>query len=130
VALVGVPNEFVPLQVRCQPESLAWRDDAGNWRSVSKMGLLSLYSSSHMPVPMLAPREARDFSSYLHAKVEQNRAMSHGRRQHTLLLWVEPRGIEVSDILQLLVQYWELPIRVGQLPILPNEEMGNPLAPR
>lgn len=126
VELVGVPSEFIPVNIRCKPESVQWLTDDGQWRELTTLAFLSLCRKLVAPAPFTP--EEQDFIDFLRAKAAANRGLSYSRRQHTLLLWVEPLGIGAYNLMQLMVAELDLPIRIGRLPVLERERIFNPAA--
>ncbi len=127
VELVGVPDGFLPVNLRCQEHGVLWQDTDGEWRGLTIFGLFAL-------LPQAEGRgvitdEAVAFLNFLRERAQDNRRLSFAGRQHTLLLWVEPAGVVTAQIIQELVSHHKLPLRVGQLPLLPRERIRSPYGP-
>lgn len=127
VELVAVPEELVPVYLRCGPESVSWLNDQGQWGRADRLSLFSIFHSGGDVEDMLPP--ARQLVRFLRSKTEENRSLSFSGRQHSLLLWVEPQGVETAQLLQLAVGGMRLPIRIGQLPIQPDQEVVTDASP-
>ncbi|MFT5129964.1 MAG: hypothetical protein ACI8W8_003593 [Rhodothermales bacterium] len=125
VELVGIPARFVPFHVRCQEDRVQWRNDAGEWESFDQLGMLVLLDERRREAYGIEPitdRSATDFRDYLLAKAEANKRLSFSRRQNTLIMWVEPKGAQMSGMMQSLISGLA-PIRIGLLPIMPGERI-------
>ena len=126
VQLVDIPTEFRPFHVRCMPKAIAWLDDSGSWNDVDLVSLITLLRPG-MGNAMIDAK-ARDMIRFLRAKTLANSNLSFSGQQNTLILWVEPDGVEAASIIQYIVNQMQLPLRIGKLPIFPGEEI-KPNAP-
>lgn len=131
VQLAGIPDRFDPLQIRCKEESIEWMDVKGTWQPLSVQSLFMLLQSAKQERPVLTP-DAFRFAKFLKDMAEENKTMSFQRKQHTLILWVEPTGVRTAMMLDFYVDAAGLPLRVGKLPalgtdrILPTSTPGAP----
>ncbi len=122
VELVGVPSSFRPFHVRCSLDRVRWLDADGTWQSVQLFSLLAFLRLG-TDSPFL-PSDCLRFTNFLREKTLENRRLSFTGQQNTLILWVEPDGSDSAIIVQYLVSdRLGLPIRIGKLPIRPNEEI-------
>lgn len=122
ITLTGVPANFIPVQIRCTRKGIRYRDRDGAWQDVPLLGLLSLVQPAETSIDIPA---ARRFRAFLTAKAEANKALSYQRRQHSLILWVEPEGLYAKALVEWLISRLQLPLRTGSLPLMPDEEVVN-----
>jgi hypothetical protein len=118
VELVGIPANFVPINIRCTEDWLMWHDGLA-WRKVNSTTLLSLLSQG--PSQIGLDDDLRGFLQFMVRKTHQNKQLSYQRKQHTIIYWVEPAGISTYAIADLIIAELQLPMRTGLLPIKPNE---------
>jgi hypothetical protein len=121
VQLVGIPNEFRPLHLRCTPDEIYWLDDRQQWRSTSALAFASLLRGG--PGGAALGRNGLDLLRFLKSKEVGNRALSYLGQQHTLILWIEPEGETTAGLLQYVMGEMNLALRTGKLPIAPGEEI-------
>jgi hypothetical protein len=122
IELVGIPANFIPFYMRCSNTSLMWLDDDNIWRSLPAIELIPLMA---LPETYLdnSPNGS-EFLRFIKRKINENRALSFQRRQHTLVLWVEPGGVDTATIVQYFISHNRFPLRVGLLPILHGETIA------
>lgn len=123
VELVGVPESLVPLQIRLSAESVDWFE-GGKWHRLDPTDLAYLQAQGLSAYSL--PEQALKFADFLRGKVEDNRRLSFQGKQHTVLLWLEPDGFRNWIFVQAVIDDAELPVRLGQLPILPGETIVSP----
>jgi len=124
VKLTGIPDEFVPLQIRCMAEGIAWQDDSGVWQEVSDVGLAFLASPGEDLATISV--DTRRFYDWLREKAQANAELSYAGKQHTIILWVEPTGIQASDWVQIALDVRQIPLLVGKLPATEKDEIRAP----
>ena len=123
VKLVGVPSNFLPFHMRCTENSILWRDDDLKWKETPFVTLIGLLGKTNEK-----KEYARDDSGILDfvlRKVSENKTLSFSNQQNSLILWVEPDGIDTSIVFKHLISVLEIPLRIGLLPILKGEEIYN-----
>lgn len=122
VELVGMPARFIPFHMRCRPASVDWLDDDNQWHTVPLSGIVALADVEYSRGLALSV-DGRRMMSHIFNKISENQSLSYSRRQNTLILWVEPDGIDASAIVQLIIARQNLPLRVGSLPIRQGEKI-------
>jgi hypothetical protein len=121
VELVGVPSGFLPFHVRCTAEEISWLNDRHQWRTVSLVRLWA-WLRLRQTAPIMSS-DVREFLTFLRLRTQENARLSFSGRQNTMILWVQPDGIDGANIVQMAVGELNLPLRIGKLPIQPNEEI-------
>ena len=128
VELVGVPARFIPFYLRCAEDTVSWRDGEGTWHEFElRDGIIALLDERMRQaygIQDAGAPEARAFREYVLEKAEANKRLSFSRRQNTLIMWVEPEGAETAGTMQTLIAGLA-PIRIGLLPIMPDERIEN-----
>ncbi len=123
VELVGVPADFVPFHIRCKHSGAAWLDDQGVWQEFSISDILAMYGESAAYGGGANTDWDSPFMQFLTEKIEENKILSFVRKQNTLILWVEPEGIDVAALIQYVVSKRDFPLRVGLLPVMEGEDI-------
>lgn len=134
VQLASVPDQFMPLQVRCRAKEIGWLDGGGQWRSFPTMGLLSAVQlgDGRLPgkaTPGPAALQATAFMDFLKARAKENQRLSYQKKQYTIILWVEPTGVDTAALVEAVVDHLDLPLRIGKLPALEKERINEVPAP-
>lgn len=124
VKLVAIPDRFEPLQIRCLRDGIQWQDDSGAWRDMNNSNLSILAENDDRLLAVFPV--ARLFITWLNDKVRANAALSYERKQHTLILWIEPDGVITSMMFEAMVDTRGLPIRIGKLPATEGDQILAP----
>ncbi len=120
VELVGIPTNFTPFHIRCTDDGVKWLTADGIWKETQMLELLFLVRN--LEAPATEPQFPEPgLLGHLQNKVRENRRLSFSRRQNTLILWVEPDGVDAATLVRIIISQFELPLRVGKLPIMENE---------
>ena len=124
VELVGIPSHFIPFHIRALENHVMWLDEELSWRKVPIFNLLDLTNKNLEYLNA----DSKKFIRLLQNKSDENKILSFNKRQNSLILWVEPKGIDTAWIIRHIISVQSLPLRVGLLPILANEEIYNEIA--
>lgn len=127
VELVGIPANFTPFHMRCTKTILSWLDKNNTWQDISLFELIALVNSTDKTV--LSSDKSQAFLTFIKRKTIENRKLSYSRQQNTLILWVEPEGVDTATIVQYIVSNHNLPLRIGSLPILEGEDIFHEAEP-
>ncbi len=127
VELVGIPANFIPFHMRCTKTVLSWLDDRNTWQNISFFELITLINSKEKL--RLSTSKSQAFLTFLENKTIENRKLSYSRQQNTLILWVEPDGVDTAAVVQYIVNNHKLPLRIGSLPILEGEDIFHEAEP-
>ena len=119
VELVGIPADFIPFHIRCRKNTILWLDNDQQWRETSILGMITDLSETSNTWG--TNQKKSTLLDFIIEKVEENKRLSLSKKQNSVILWVEPEGIESALILQYLISDRKLPLRVGLLPILEDE---------
>ncbi len=119
VELVGVPSKFIPFHIRCTDFDVQWMDDDLQWQTTPLLQLLPALSSPDEPISA----EGKSLIDHIYMKSEQNKSLSFTRQQNTIVLWIQPDGINTATILKYLISTYRIPIRIGSLPVLEQEDI-------
>ena len=122
VELVGVPSNFIPFHIRCQADSIAWLDDNLKWNKTSVATLFRLLTEANEKTS-LTTRYGDSLVDFLLNKVNENKSLSFSSQQNSLILWVEPDGVDTSTIFKQLLFASGIPLRIGLLPVMQGEEI-------
>ena len=110
VKLANVPPELIPFHIVCEKDRVLWRKD-GKWKEFGfKPGDAKANNGAVI-----------EFINQLATLAENNRRLSFQGKQNTVVLWVRPDGVLTSKVMEM--QAARLPLRVGKLPLLQNEEV-------
>ena len=119
VKLVGIPAHFVPVHLRCRKDTVDWLDDTGRWQ---KLFLGELTPGAGRLFSRASKRDLQRFWAFIGKKAAANRRLSFSRRQHTIILWVEPEGVLTALLfVQMEVTQYGIPLRIGKLPVMAKE---------
>ncbi len=119
VQLVGIPHRFVPFHIRCTANAILWLDRSGEWQEMD----IRPFLSPSMPQNMNFPTDLFRLRAYLTERTNENRRLSYHGQQSTMILWVEPESGQIASLLFSIISEFELPLRIGTLPIMPGEEI-------
>lgn len=114
VQVANIPPNLIPIHIICDHEGFRWYRD-GAWHTV-RIGE-ALASSEAMG------DGATDFLHFIADTAASNRTLSYARKQNTIILWIRPKGILSAAVLEGIIYQAELPIRIGKLPLLEDEEV-------
>ncbi len=127
VELVGIPANFIPFHMRCTKTILSWLDEHNTWQDISLFELVTLINSKSKTI--LSTSKSQAFLAFIKKKTIENRKLSYSRQQNTLILWIEPDGVDTATIVQYIVNNHKLPLRIGSLPILEGEDIFHEAEP-
>lgn len=119
VELVGIPSNFLPFHMRCTANSVLWLNENLKWKETSYMNLLRLMNQ----VDSLDAPETETILDFITTKIEENKKLSYSSQQHSLILWVEPDGVETLTVFKYLISLRKIPLRIGLLPVLHGEKI-------
>lgn len=119
VELVGIPAGFRAFHVRCSQEKISWQQPDGSWKSFGELGFSGMLSDTNTYHPEIL--NALQFRASMIEKTFDNRELSYRNQQNTMIIWVEPDGGRMALTLRYVIDQWQLPLRVGMLPIFPGE---------
>ena len=122
VELVGVPSNFIPFHIRCTENSVLWLGNDLKWNKTSIPTLLRLLNEADDRLS-LATKYGDGLVDFVLKKVNENKTLSFSGQQNSLILWVEPGGVNTATLFKQLLLVSELPLRVGLLPVMEGEEI-------
>ncbi len=122
VQLSDIPTNFIPFHLRCSGDKISWLDDKNLWGAMVMEDFIQLFQRD-IRILQTSNRDAIRFHQFLQQKVQANRALSFSRQQNTMIVWVEPDGVEMASLLEYFITINKIPLRMGLLPILPGEEI-------
>lgn len=111
VKLANVPPQLVPFHIICEDQRILWRKD-GQWKEFD----------FHPRDKTAIDLSAIEFVNELATLAEKNRSLSFRGKQNTIILWIRPDGVLTSKVIELHAS--KLPLRVGKLPLLKNEDVS------
>lgn len=112
VKLANVPPELLPFNIICEESRVLWRKN-GQWKTMS---LKSKGATASDYVGVI------EFRNEIAMLAEKNRKLSFSGKQNTIILWIRPKGALTSKTTEYLLS--DLPLRVGKLPLLDNEDIS------